>query len=151
RPIEPKALPEELILVNWVWEKWRDGLILDVVDSRLKGDFNEDEVVLVLKLGLMYSNSADTTRRSMRHVVRYLEGEAKAPESLSSPGEYDSGKNPGFDDFLTSSTYSFNNGAAENKKTTSNVTTPTHDVPLTSPVSILSGYKNGNDRWSVTQ
>ncbi|KAI3843120.1 hypothetical protein MKX03_031299, partial [Papaver bracteatum] len=59
-----------------------------------------------------------TTRQSMRQVVRYLEGEAKAPESLSSPGEYESGKNPGFDNFLTSSTYSFNNSAAENKKAT---------------------------------
>ncbi|KAI3987059.1 hypothetical protein MKX01_036849 [Papaver californicum] len=151
RPIEPKALPEELILVDWVWEKWRDGLILDVVDSRLKGDYNEGEVILVLKLGLMCSNSADTTRPSMRQVVRYLEGEAKAPESLSSPGVYESNKNPGFDDFLTSSTYSFNNGSAENKKTTTNVTTTTDDVPLTSPVSILSRYKIGDDRWSVTQ
>ncbi|MCL7034416.1 hypothetical protein MKW94_010917 [Papaver nudicaule] len=152
RPIEPKASPEELILVDWVWEKWRDGLILDVVDSRLKGEYDEGEVILVLKLGLMCSNSADTTRPSMRQVVRYLEGEAKAPESLSSPGEYETNKNPGFDDFLTSSTYSFNNGGAEDKKTTTNcTTTTTDDAPLTSPVSILSGYKNGDDRWSVTQ
>ncbi|KAI3830321.1 hypothetical protein MKW92_046983, partial [Papaver armeniacum] len=96
-------------------------------------DFSEGEVVLVLKLGLLCTNSADTNRRSMRQVVRYLEGEAKAPESLSSFGEYESGKNPGFDDFLTFSNYSFNNGAAENGKTTTKVATATDNVPLLTP------------------
>jgi serine/threonine protein kinase len=49
RPIEPKALPEELILVEWVWEKWRAGSILEVVDARLGGEFNQIEAVVVLK------------------------------------------------------------------------------------------------------
>ena len=52
RPIDPKALPEELMLVEWVWEKWSLGATLDVMDSRLGGEFDEVEAVLVLKLGL---------------------------------------------------------------------------------------------------
>ncbi|XP_030928769.1 L-type lectin-domain containing receptor kinase S.4-like [Quercus lobata] len=73
RPIDPKALPEELMLVEWVWEKWSLGATLDVVDSRLGGEFDEVEAVLVLKLGLMCSNDAPESRPTMRHVVRCLE------------------------------------------------------------------------------
>nr|DAD26496.1 TPA_asm: hypothetical protein HUJ06_027964 [Nelumbo nucifera] len=103
RPIEPKALPEELILVDWVWEKWRDGSIFDAVDRRLKGEYDEAEVVMVLKLGLMCSNFAPAARPTMRQVVRYLEGEVKLPEELSKPGENQAEKNEvGFDDFIHS-------------------------------------------------
>ena len=73
RPIDPKTLPKELMLVDWVWEKWRLGAILEVVDSRLGVEFDEVEATLVLKLGLMYSNEALESRSTMRHVVRCLE------------------------------------------------------------------------------
>jgi hypothetical protein len=75
RPIDVKALPEELMLVEWVWEKWSVGAILEVIDPRLDGDFDEVEAVLVLKLGLLCSSNAPEARPSMRHVVRYLEME----------------------------------------------------------------------------
>ena len=59
--------------MDWVWEKWRLGAILEVVDSRLGVEFDEVEATLVLKLGLMYSNEALESRPTMRHVVRCLE------------------------------------------------------------------------------
>ncbi|CBI30514.3 unnamed protein product, partial [Vitis vinifera] len=75
RPIEAKALPEELVLVDWVWDKWTEGRILEAVDSTLTGQYDEGEVVMVLKLGLLCSSYSPTARPSMRQVVRYLEGE----------------------------------------------------------------------------
>ncbi|XP_030451332.1 L-type lectin-domain containing receptor kinase S.4 [Syzygium oleosum] len=92
RPIEPKALPEELILVDWVWDQWRTGAILDVVDSRLKGEYDEIEAVVVLKLGLMCSNNAPESRPTMRQVVRHLEGEVALPESVAAPDADDEKK-----------------------------------------------------------
>ncbi|KAJ6429174.1 hypothetical protein OIU84_020748 [Salix udensis] len=89
RPIEPKALPEELILVDWVWDKWKSGAILDVVDPRLKGEFDEIEAVLLLKLGLMCSNYVPKARPLMRKIVRYLEGELALPELIAAPDVYD--------------------------------------------------------------
>ena len=62
RPIELKALPKELMLVDWMWEKWRLGAIFVVVDLRLGGEFDELEVVVLLKLGLMCSNNAPKAR-----------------------------------------------------------------------------------------
>ncbi|CAN4118211.1 unnamed protein product [Withania somnifera] len=81
RPIEHKAGPEEFVLVDLVWDKWREGKILDVVDYRLKGEFNESEVLMVLKLGLMCSNNQPLKRPSIRQMVRYLEGEIGIPEA----------------------------------------------------------------------
>ena len=89
RPVEPKALPEELILVDWVWERWREGAILDVVDPRLNGEYDEVEVVVLLKAGLMCSNNSPAVRPTIRQVVRYLEGEAALPEELTAPDAYE--------------------------------------------------------------
>ncbi|XP_059459160.1 L-type lectin-domain containing receptor kinase S.4-like [Corylus avellana] len=92
RPIEPKALPEELMLVEWVWEKWRAGSILEVVDARLGGEFNKVEAVVVLKLGLMCSNNAPKARPTMRQAVSYLEGELALPDAVEAPDAYDGKK-----------------------------------------------------------
>ncbi|KAK8475763.1 hypothetical protein V6N12_058140 [Hibiscus sabdariffa] len=92
RPIEPKALPEELILVDWVWERWQSGAALDVVDPKLNGDLDEVEAIVVIKLGLMCSNDAPDARPTMRQVLRYLEGEALLPQVIPSPGGYDGKK-----------------------------------------------------------
>ncbi|XVF83723.1 hypothetical protein PTKIN_Ptkin16aG0514700 [Pterospermum kingtungense] len=107
RPIEPKALPEELILVDWVWERWQTGAALEVVDPKLNGDFDELEAIVVIKLGLMCSNDAPEARPIIRQVVRYLEGEVALPEVVPSPGGYSSKKGngsggTGFEDYVHS-------------------------------------------------
>ncbi|XP_022748285.1 L-type lectin-domain containing receptor kinase S.4-like [Durio zibethinus] len=107
RPIEPKALPEELILVEWVWERWQRRAVLEVVDPKLNGDFDELEAVVVIKLGLMCSNDAPEARPTIRQVVRYLEGEVALPELVPSPCGYDSKKGntsggTGFEDYVHS-------------------------------------------------
>ncbi|KAJ1402630.1 Serine/threonine-protein kinase, active site [Sesbania bispinosa] len=100
RPIEPKALPEELVLLDWVWDKYKEGRILDVVDPKLNGNFDEKEVIMVLKLGLICSNDVPTVRPSMRQVVRILDGEVELPDDLRKPGGID--PQEGFDEFLHS-------------------------------------------------
>lgn len=87
RPVEQKALPEELILVDWVWDRWKGGSLLQVVDHRLGGKYDEAEVVLVLKLGLMCSNNNPNKRPTMNQVVRFLEGEGQTPEIIAPPDE----------------------------------------------------------------
>ncbi|KAM7499293.1 hypothetical protein LguiA_023707 [Lonicera macranthoides] len=80
RPVEQKALPEELILVDWVWDKFKERNVLEVVDKRLRGEYEEGEVMVVVKLGLMCSDNVAAERPSMRQVVRYLDGEVGLPE-----------------------------------------------------------------------
>lgn len=105
RPIEPKALPEELVLVDLVWEKFREGRALDVIDPKLNGEYNESEVMMVIKLGLMCSHNAPIARPSMRQVVRYLDEEVGIPQNLRDPnGAYEGvkGTSEVFDDFAHS-------------------------------------------------
>ncbi|XP_007026949.2 PREDICTED: L-type lectin-domain containing receptor kinase S.4 [Theobroma cacao] len=104
RPLEPKALPEELVLVDWVWEKFRQGMVLEMVDTRLNGQYDQGEMLMVLKLGLICSNDVPVARPSMRQVLRFLDGEAELPENLRPPGAFDGGKAfaEGFDAFVHS-------------------------------------------------
>ncbi|WZZ52384.1 hypothetical protein YC2023_052491 [Brassica napus] len=81
RPIETNALPEELIMVDWIWSRWQSGDIRDVVDRRLNGEFDEEEVVMVIKLGLLCSNNSPEVRPTMRQVVMYLEKQHPSPET----------------------------------------------------------------------
>ncbi|PIN17078.1 Serine/threonine protein kinase [Handroanthus impetiginosus] len=100
RPIENKAGPEDLVLADYVWNKWKEGRILDMVDERMEGDFDHNEVLIVLKLGLICSSNEPLARPSMRHVVSYLEGEAEIQEVVKAPGAgADEG---GFEDYLHS-------------------------------------------------
>lgn len=80
RPIEPKALPEELVLVDWVWDRLRLGAALEVVDPKLGGVYDEVEVLLVIKVGLLCSEDSPERRPTMKQVIRYLEGELPLPE-----------------------------------------------------------------------
>ncbi|KAH6762070.1 Concanavalin A-like lectin protein kinase family protein [Perilla frutescens var. hirtella] len=100
RPIESKSGPDDLVLVDYVWNKWREGRILEVVDPRMNDDFDEHEVVMVLKLGLMCSSYQHMARPSMRQVVSYLEGEIEVPGVLKAPGTCPDEK--GFEDYLNS-------------------------------------------------
>jgi serine/threonine protein kinase len=80
RPIELQRLQEEVILIDWVFEFWRKGAILDASDPRLEGNYVVEEMELVLKLGLLCSHSMPEARPSMRQVMQFLDGDAKLPE-----------------------------------------------------------------------
>ncbi|KAG8091719.1 hypothetical protein GUJ93_ZPchr0012g20056 [Zizania palustris] len=68
------------VLADWVLERWHTGDISGAADSRLCGDYDPKEVVLLLKLGLLCSHPAPGARPSMRQVVQFLDGDATLPE-----------------------------------------------------------------------
>jgi serine/threonine protein kinase len=81
RPIwVDKASREPHALADWVLAAWRDGSIADAaVDPRLDG-YMEEEVDLVLKLGLLCSpHPSPHVRPRMRLVMQYLHGHAPLP------------------------------------------------------------------------
>ena len=79
RPIEPKGLPDEVILVDWVFECLGKGAILNASDPRLEGNYVVEEMELILKLGLLCSQSTPEARPSMRQVMQFLDGDAHLP------------------------------------------------------------------------
>ncbi|XP_038904740.1 L-type lectin-domain containing receptor kinase S.4-like [Benincasa hispida] len=85
RPIGSRSVLEEMVLVDWVWEKYTEGKLLEVMDQKLNGDFNEVEAVMILKLGLLCSKDSAAARPSMRMVARYLNGEIGVPDEIMGP------------------------------------------------------------------
>ncbi|KAG2330864.1 hypothetical protein Bca52824_002044 [Brassica carinata] len=58
RPIEiDNESGERALLVDWVFEVWSEGNILDAKDPKLGTEYDQREVEMVLKLGLLCSHS----------------------------------------------------------------------------------------------
>jgi hypothetical protein len=79
RPIESWRT-DDIILVDFVLSHWNRGEILGAKDPNLGIDYVAEEVELVLKLGLLCSNSEPAARPSMRQVVQFLEGDVPLPK-----------------------------------------------------------------------
>ncbi|KAL9153125.1 hypothetical protein ABFS82_10G029100 [Erythranthe guttata] len=122
RPIESKAGPDDLVLVDYVWNKWKEGSVLDCVDGRMKGDFDENEVLMVLKLGLMCSSNEQKGRPSMRQIVSYLDGEIEMPEVLRAPGTFR--EDGGFEDYLHSYASSSFEKTSSSVRTVDSISSP---------------------------
>ncbi|KAG0546901.1 hypothetical protein BDA96_01G033500 [Sorghum bicolor] len=67
-------------LVDSVLDRWKAGRIKDARDPRI-GKCDEDDLELVLKLGLLCSHPDPRCRPNMREVVQILEGAAPVPET----------------------------------------------------------------------
>ncbi|CAN6985802.1 unnamed protein product [Brassica rapa subsp. trilocularis] len=86
RPVLPRASsPSQMVLTDWVLDCWEDEL-LQVVDERLKHDDNtylEEQITMILKLGLLCSHPVAAIRPSMSSVVQFLDGGvAQLPPNL---------------------------------------------------------------------
>ncbi|XP_037492694.1 L-type lectin-domain containing receptor kinase SIT2-like [Jatropha curcas] len=89
KPLEPERPPQEVILADWVLERWKSGQILETSDPKLEGKYMVEEMELVLKLGLLCAHPIPAARPIMRQVVQYLDGKASLPEiqmEASGPG-----------------------------------------------------------------
>ncbi|KAJ4715236.1 Lectin-receptor kinase [Melia azedarach] len=80
KPIEHEGLSEAVNLVDWVTGLWKRGAILESSDPRLQGLYAEEQMKLVLMLGLFCSHPHPAARPSMRQVMQYLDGEVTLPD-----------------------------------------------------------------------
>ncbi|KAL2631994.1 hypothetical protein R1flu_016680 [Riccia fluitans] len=70
---------DDVNLVDMVWRRLGSGQLISVVDRRLEGKFEIDEIEMVVCLGLLCSHPDPKSRPSMRHVVQVLAGDAPVP------------------------------------------------------------------------
>ncbi|EOA20111.1 hypothetical protein CARUB_v10000390mg [Capsella rubella] len=81
RPIEINHVSgERVVLVDWVFGFWMEGNILNATDQNLGSEYNQGEIEMVLKLGLLCSHADPLARPTMRHVLQYLRGDSTLPE-----------------------------------------------------------------------
>ncbi|KAF8396970.1 hypothetical protein HHK36_018607 [Tetracentron sinense] len=86
-PLDPNSPTGHLLLLDWVIECHREGRILDVVDPKLMSSYVEEEMALVLSLGLLCTQFRPEVRPTMRQVIWYLNGDDKLPVNSMSFGD----------------------------------------------------------------
>ncbi|CAH2071968.1 unnamed protein product [Thlaspi arvense] len=69
-----------VLLKDWVFELWNEGNILDARDPNLGTEYDQSEVEMVLKLGLLCSHSNPHVRPTMRQVLHFLRGDTVLPD-----------------------------------------------------------------------
>lgn len=82
KPILPRALQIKMILTDWVLDCWENGDIMQVLDQKIGDEYIEEQVALVLKLGLLCSHPIAAIRPSMSSVVQFWDNVAQLPHNL---------------------------------------------------------------------
>ncbi|KAI9071917.1 hypothetical protein K1719_046123 [Acacia pycnantha] len=82
--IKQNAPENEINIVNWVWELYGSGGILEAVDSRLQGDFDQDQIKCLMIVGLWCAHPDYKHRPSIRQAINVLNFEAPFPSLPSS-------------------------------------------------------------------
>ncbi|KAJ4769582.1 receptor lectin kinase [Rhynchospora pubera] len=67
-------------LVDWVWKLHREGHIIDAVDPRLGGNFNEADAERLLRLGLMCSHPTPNKRPKTDVILQVLSRSVPPPD-----------------------------------------------------------------------
>ncbi|KFK25062.1 hypothetical protein AALP_AA8G061600 [Arabis alpina] len=67
-------------IVNWLWELYRNGTIMEAADPRMESLFVEEEMRSVLLLGLACCHPNPNQRPSMKTVLKVLTGETSPPD-----------------------------------------------------------------------
>ncbi|KAL4587384.1 hypothetical protein LXL04_000253 [Taraxacum kok-saghyz] len=80
RPVELEGSEETVILVDYVLDCWFKKQVFEVVDPKLRDDFGNEEIELVLKVGLLCSHGVSGVRPRMSQVLKFLKGMESLPE-----------------------------------------------------------------------
>ncbi|KAJ0773538.1 putative protein kinase RLK-Pelle-L-LEC family [Helianthus annuus] len=79
KPIEYKAPEKQTRLIEWVWELYGTGLLLEAADPSLGSDFEEEEIKRLMIVGLWCVHPDSEIRPSMRQAIKVLNSEASLP------------------------------------------------------------------------
>ncbi|BAT82457.1 hypothetical protein LR48_Vigan07g251000 [Vigna angularis] len=67
-------------LMNWVWQQYVEGNVMEVVDERLEKEFDVDKMRSLIIVGLWCTNPNDKERPKAAQVIKVLGLEAPLPE-----------------------------------------------------------------------
>ncbi|KAL2589433.1 hypothetical protein AAZV13_13G229200 [Glycine max] len=82
-----RSKQEALHLLDWAHLLKEKGNLMELVDRRLGSDFNENEVMMMIKVALLCTNTTSNLRPTMSSVLSMLEGKTMIPEFVSDPSE----------------------------------------------------------------
>ncbi|MCL7037149.1 hypothetical protein MKW94_013003 [Papaver nudicaule] len=76
---KPDEVTLELSLVEWVWNLYGGGKLLDAADDKLKMEFNESEMEHLMVVGLWCAHPDSKLRPSITQVINVLKFESPLP------------------------------------------------------------------------
>ncbi|XP_059446402.1 L-type lectin-domain containing receptor kinase IX.1-like [Corylus avellana] len=79
KPIKLNAPENQVVMVEWVWELYGIGKILEAVDPKLGGDFDEQQMERLMIVGLWCAHPDRNLRPSIRQTIHVLNFEAPLP------------------------------------------------------------------------
>ncbi|KAM7276761.1 hypothetical protein ACFE04_018627 [Oxalis oulophora] len=79
RPVEARAEPYKVRLVEWVWSLYGQGKLLEAVDNRLNMEFDERQIECLMIVGIWCCHPDYTCRPSVRQVINVMNFEAPLP------------------------------------------------------------------------
>ncbi|KAM4108858.1 hypothetical protein ACB094_03G077100 [Castanea mollissima] len=79
KPVDPRAEPSKVRLVEWVWDLYGNGQLLEAVDKSLGMEFDEGQIKSLMVVGLWCCHPDPTSRPSIRQVMHILNFEASLP------------------------------------------------------------------------
>ena len=82
KAIETKAKEDEIILLEWVWELYERGKLLDATDAKLYGEFDEQQMERMMTVGLWCGHLDYNLQPSIRKAFNVLDFEAALPFDL---------------------------------------------------------------------
>ncbi|KAG6488318.1 L-type lectin-domain containing receptor kinase IX.1-like [Zingiber officinale] len=79
RTIEPNEQQSKTRLAEWVWNLYGRGKILEAVDARLEGNFEQRQIESLMVVGLWCAHPDSSLRPSIKQVINALSFEAPLP------------------------------------------------------------------------
>ncbi|QCD76601.1 Legume lectin [Vigna unguiculata] len=79
KPVDLNAMEGQITIFEWVWELHQLGKLLEVVDKKLGGAFDEEQMKHLVIVGLWCANPDHTSRPSVRQLIQVLKFEAPLP------------------------------------------------------------------------
>ncbi|KAJ6792351.1 L-type lectin-domain containing receptor kinase IX.1-like [Iris pallida] len=79
RPVDRQEIDDRIVLVDWVWDLYGRGRILDAADKRLNNEFDTKEMEMLMVAGLWCAHPDHHARPSIRQVINVLKLEAPLP------------------------------------------------------------------------
>lgn len=83
KPIDLLFEEDQIVLVKWVWELYREGKIIEAADPKLRGDFDKKQMECLMVVGMWCAHSNYNFRPSIHEAVQVLNFEGPLPELLS--------------------------------------------------------------------
>ncbi|XP_028789539.1 L-type lectin-domain containing receptor kinase IX.1-like [Neltuma alba] len=79
KPIDHYAPNDQVMMLEWVWELYGKGELLEAADKRFDGDFDEQELERLMILWLSCAHPDYTMRPTVRQALHVLNFEASLP------------------------------------------------------------------------